>query len=41
MPTLLTAGEDVNAEFDGGEVAAADLVAQLVEADAFAERDLT
>jgi len=36
----LTACEDVDAELDRGEVAAADLVAQLVEADAFAERDL-
>ena len=38
--TTLTAREDVDAELDGGEVATADLVAQLVETDALAERDL-
>ena len=38
---ILTAGEDVYAELDGGEVTAADLIAQLVESDSLAECYLT
>jgi len=37
MKSWLTAGEDVYAELDRWEVTVADLVAQLVEADAFAK----
>jgi len=38
---LLTASEDVDSEFDRGEVTAADLIAQLVESDTFTKSYLT